>query len=130
MSNRTKDYTDPVFEQLLHAVPVHLRKETERSYGIAERIYAILKQKGLSKTDLARLTGKKNAEVSKWLSGTQNFTLRTIALIEEALGCELISIAQTKPLPSQPGFPSSHPMRFSTTQHSLPCNQTLHYGTN
>lgn len=129
MSNKKIDYTDPVFEQLLRTVPVHLRKETERSYGIAERIDAILKQKGLSKTDLARLTGKKNAEVSKWLSGTQNFTLRTIALIEEALGCELISIAQTKPLPSQPGFPTSHPMLFSTTTLSLPCNQTLRYGT-
>ena len=67
MSNRKKDYTDPLFEQLLKAVPVRLRKETERSYGIAERIDAVLKQKGLSKTDLARMTGKKNAEVSKWL---------------------------------------------------------------
>lgn len=130
MSNRKKDYTDPLFEQLLKAVPVRLRKETERSYGIAERIDAILKQKGLSKTDLARLTGKKNAEVSKWLSGTQNFTLRTIALIEKALGCELIRLAQPSLPPAKPGFPTSRPMLFSTTKRSVPCNQMLHYGTN
>lgn len=129
MSNRKKDYTDPLFEQLLKAVPVRLRKETERSYGIAERIDAVLKQKGLSKTDLARMTGKKNAEVSKWLSGTQNFTLRTIALIEEALSCDLISVTEDRQLPSQPSFPTSRPMLFSTTRLTVPCNQTIHYGT-
>ena len=129
MSNRKKDYTDPLFEQLLKAVPVRLRKETERSYGIAERIDAVLKQKGFSKTDLARMTGKKNAEVSKGLSGTQNFTLRTIALIEEALGCDLISVTEDRQLPSQPSFPTSRPMLFSTSRLAVPCNQTIRYGT-
>lgn len=36
--------------------------------------------------------GKTEAEVSRWLGGTHNFTLRTIAKISDALGVKLLSI--------------------------------------
>ena len=36
--------------------------------------------------------GKTEAEVSRWLGGTHNFTLRTIAKISDALGVQLLTI--------------------------------------
>lgn len=87
-----KNYIDPLFQEVLDSVPQRVKGEVDRSFDLSSRIDALLREKGWTKTDLARKTGKKCSEVSKWLSGTQNFTLRTIALIEEALGCELINV--------------------------------------
>lgn len=86
------DYVDPLFQEVLNSVPQRVKGEVDRSFDLSSRIDTLLREKGWTKTDLARKTGKKSSEVSKWLSGTQNFTLRTIALIEEALGCKLISV--------------------------------------
>lgn len=89
------DYVDPLFQEVLNSVPQRVKGEVDRSFDLSSRIDTLLREKGWTKTDLARKTGKKSAEVSKWLSGTQNFTLRTIALIEEALGCKLLRVVGT-----------------------------------
>ena len=60
---------------------------------IAERISEILKAKGLTQKDFARLLNKRDSEISKWLTGRHNFTTQTIARIETALDSKLISIA-------------------------------------
>ncbi len=62
--------------------------------GIASRIDAIMKEKGISKKDLAILTHRRPSDVTRWLSGGHNFTCRTIALIEQALGTSLIMITK------------------------------------
>lgn len=62
--------------------------------GIASRIDAIMKEKGISKKDLAVLTHRRPSDVTRWLSGGHNFTCRTIALIEKALGSHIITIVQ------------------------------------
>ena len=62
--------------------------------GIASRIDALMKEKGISKKDLAVLTHRRPSDVTRWLSGGHNFTCRTIALIEQALGSHIITIVQ------------------------------------
>lgn len=62
--------------------------------GIASRMDAIMKEKGISKKDLAILTHRRPSDVTRWLSGGHNFTCRTIALIEQALGTSLIMITK------------------------------------
>ncbi len=62
--------------------------------GIASRIDAIMKEKGISKKDLAMRTHRRPSDVTRWLSGGHNFTCRTIALIEQALGTSLIVITK------------------------------------
>lgn len=59
---------------------------------IASRIDAVMKKKGISKKELAVLTHRRPSDVTRWLSGGHNFTCRTIALIEQALGVHLITI--------------------------------------
>ena len=49
---------------------------------MANYVECLLSDKGLKQKDLADKMGKSEAEVSKWLSGTHNFTLRSIAKIE------------------------------------------------
>ncbi|MBE6229702.1 MAG: helix-turn-helix domain-containing protein [Bacteroidales bacterium] len=44
--------------------------------------------------DFARAAGKKEAEISKWMSGQHNFTIRTIAKIENVLGDKILHVKQ------------------------------------
>ena len=85
-------YIDPEFKESLEQVRPIVRKEVGYSFDIAKRINDILERKRWSQADLARATGKKTPLVCRWLSGTHNFTIRTIAEIEAALGEELISV--------------------------------------
>ena len=62
--------------------------------GIAIRIDAVMKEKGISKKELAALTHRRPSDVTRWLGGGHNFTCRTIALIEQALGVPIIMIAK------------------------------------
>lgn len=64
------------------------------NFSISEKIYKTLQEKGLTKRDLARLTGKKESEVSRWFSLGHNFTCKTIALIQLALETPIVHIAQ------------------------------------
>jgi transcriptional regulator with XRE-family HTH domain len=68
----------------------------ELSDSIAERIYTIMKRKGISNSQLAKMTGRKPSEVTKWLGGGHNFTCKTIVLISNALGEDLIRVVKTK----------------------------------
>ena len=68
----------------LAAIPAEQKAEFDLSFGIAERISEILKAKGLTQKDFARLLNKRDSEISKWLTGRHNFTTQTIARIETA----------------------------------------------
>lgn len=85
-------YIDPLFRDLLNQIPGERRRESELSYSIAARIYQVLVRKGWSQADLARATGKRGTVVSRWMSGTHNFTIQTLAEIETALGESILSV--------------------------------------
>jgi len=61
-------------------------------FSIAERIKDILKSWNLTQKELARRLGKRESEISRWLTGRHNFTTQTIARIETALGCKVITV--------------------------------------
>ena len=84
--------TATLFEESLAQVPNDVRMELDMSFALADKIDAVLKEKNISQKELAKRMGKTEAEVSRWLGGTHNFTLRTIAKISNALGSNLIII--------------------------------------
>ena len=83
-----------LFRQCLAAIPEEQRVAFELSFGIAERISEILKSKGLTQKDFARLLGKRESEISKWMTGHHNFTTQTIARIETALGDKVLMVVK------------------------------------
>lgn len=87
--------TNSLFRECLASIPEDTRAELEMSFAIANRIADILKQKGLTQRDLAVMLGKRESEVSKWLTGRHNFTTNTIARIQLALGKDIISVPQS-----------------------------------
>lgn len=70
-----------------------VRKKVELSFQIVDRIHEILEAKGLKQKDLAMMLGKKEAEISKWMRGTHNFTIETLVSIENALDAPILQVA-------------------------------------
>lgn len=80
------------FIDALERIPKAIQKQVDLSMGVSDRIAAILQDRGMTQKEFARMMGKTEAEVSRWLSGNHNFTLSTIAKISSALGKDIISI--------------------------------------
>lgn len=69
-----------------------VRERVDLSFRIVDRIHVILTDKGLKQKDLAEMLGKKEPEISKWMRGTHNFTIGTIAAIEAVLGEPILRV--------------------------------------
>lgn len=81
-----------LFHQIIDETPKELKIELDLSFAVADRIEALLKKKGMTQKELARLTHTSEAAVCKWLSGTHNFTFSTIGKISAALGTSIINV--------------------------------------
>lgn len=77
---------------MVATVPAEMKHEVDLEFAISNRIYDLMTKRGLSKVEFAQALGKRPSEVTKWLSGQHNFTLRTISLLSAFFGEELISI--------------------------------------
>lgn len=86
-----------LFRDCLRAVPSGQRAAFDLSFAIAARLDAVLKERGMTRHDLAVLLGKRDPEVSRWLTGRHNFTTRTIAAIEQAVGAPIVSVCADRP---------------------------------
>lgn len=84
--------TSEMFQQEIAKVPIELKLELDLSFAIADKIDAIIKEKGMTQKEFAKKMNKTEAEVSRWPSGTHNFTLKTIAKITNVLGESIITI--------------------------------------
>ena len=87
--------TNPLFRECLAHVSDKTRAEFNLSFEIADRIDAVLKHKGMSQKDLASKMGKRESEISKWLTGRHNFTTNTLADISLALNEQIINVPKT-----------------------------------
>ena len=82
--------TNKILDEIRGHISPDVKKQLDISVSLANRIYDILEAKGMSQKDLAKLLGKTETEVSRWLSGTHNLTIATIAKISVALGEDII----------------------------------------
>ena len=91
--NKKSMIYSPILQEAYDSITPQERAAFDLNFSISEKIYQVLQEKGMSKRDLAQLTGKKESEVSRWFSFGHNFTCKTIALIQLALDVQLIEIA-------------------------------------
>lgn len=97
--------------------------------SISNRILDILKERGMSQKEFAKLMGKTEAEVCRWLSGTHNLTTTTIASINVALGENVLDIPKRKTFPvfiTIPTAPSASTIKTPRNRNS----QTYSYCKN
>ncbi len=68
----------------------------EKNLTITEKVRMAMEAKNWKSQDLAKAMDKSPSEVSKWLSGLHNLTLKSIIKMEIALGVDLINIEPVK----------------------------------
>lgn len=81
-----------ILESIRQKTPAYIKREIDLSFYVVNKIAEILQSKGMTQKDLANLLGKKESEISKWMTGTHNFTLRSIAKIEKALNVSIFNL--------------------------------------
>lgn len=81
-------------KKTLDRTPKYKRWFIDYSMEIASQIYDYLKkdEKINSQKKLAEKLGKKESEISKWLSGNHNFTIETIAKISEVFNKKILLV--------------------------------------
>ena len=85
--------TNKIMDDIRSTISTEMKMQMELSAAIANRIYEIREARGMSQKDFAKLMGKTETEVSRWLSGTHNLTMATICKISAALGAEVVKVA-------------------------------------
>ena len=78
------------FDKIIKRTSKESKIYVSKSLDIIDQIYEITERKGMTQKDLANALWKNESEISKWLSGEHNLTLRTIAKIEAVLGEDII----------------------------------------
>lgn len=78
------------FQSMVASVPTEVKIEVDLSFAIADRLAKLIQERGLTKKQFAEAIGHRPSEVTKWLSGQHNFTIRTIAMLSAFFGKSLI----------------------------------------
>jgi len=78
-------YNSEVIKELMAETSPEELARTEKRMLLAARLDDAIKARGWRQTEFATAIGKKPSEVSKWLSGTHNFTADTLCDIEGML---------------------------------------------
>ena len=81
-----------IIEERRRQVSPEVRERVSLSFQIVDRIHQILAERNLRQKDLALMLGKSEAEISKWMRGTHNFTIDTVVAIEEALQAPVLQV--------------------------------------
>lgn len=83
---------NPLFEECLQGVSPEVREEVRLNIDIANRIYDLLKAKKMTQREFAALMGKRESEISRWLTGSHGFTTTTLAKIAAVLGEPIVEV--------------------------------------
>lgn len=81
-----------LFDQCVANVAPEVMKEVSLNVDIANRIYELLKEKKMTQREFAALMGKRESEISRWLTGSHGFTTTTLAKIAAVLGEPIVMV--------------------------------------
>ena len=107
-----------ILQQLNKGSKVNYEKVASRM-RLAIKIADAIESAGISKKELAAKLGKQPSEISKWLSGTHNFTHDTLFEISQVLNINLIAtkriLLKNKAITSRISSKDSYWKSISTT---------------
>jgi transcriptional regulator with XRE-family HTH domain len=89
---KVREYTSPILANLLAKRDPAQTARTEARMMVAAKIYNALEAQSISQKDFALLLNQQPSVITKWLSGTHNFTLDTLVNIQKALKINLLDL--------------------------------------
>lgn len=85
-----------VLQRILDNTPKDVEIFVDWYAELVVRINELLHERNITKKELAENLNKKPSEISKWLSGEHNFTLRSLAKLSAELGEPLLEVPKKK----------------------------------
>jgi transcriptional regulator with XRE-family HTH domain len=80
-----------IIDEILNSVSPQEEYHIEQKMLLAARIDKLREGKGWNKVQFAKAMNKKPSEITKWLSGTHNFTLDTLLDIQNIFSIDLVN---------------------------------------
>lgn len=78
-------------EELRNETSPQMSQQISKRMKLAAQIDDVLILRGLTNQEFAFMMGKKPSEITRWLSGTHNFTTETLWEIERVLQIQLLT---------------------------------------
>lgn len=85
-----------VLQRVINNTPKDVEIFVDWYAELVVRINELLREQKITKKQLAEKLDKKPSEISKWLSGEHNFTLRSLAKLSAELGEPLLEVPKKK----------------------------------
>jgi len=85
-----------IFQRIIDNTPKDVDIFVDWYADLVVRINQILRENNISKKELAEKMDKHPSEISKWLGGEHNFTLRSLAKLSAELGEPLLEVPKKK----------------------------------
>ena len=95
MKQAKKQHSEVIQSVLNEVTPLEMEQSEVRLY-LAARIQELLDEKGWTNSTFASKINKNPSEITKWLSGTHNFTLDTLTEISSIFEIRLSSLFDFK----------------------------------
>jgi len=91
---KARKYNSQKLQKLLNEISPLQMQQTKIKMQIATNIENLIRAKKWNKSQFAKKIKKNTHEITKWLSGTHNFTLDELTTIASILKIKLIKIFQ------------------------------------
>lgn len=82
------------YNNIVASIPQEVHAEVDMEMALSDRINSLMINHGLTKAEFARAIGKRPCEITKWLSGQHNFTIKTLSMLSVFFGEPLVSVAK------------------------------------
>lgn len=92
-NKKAMEYNSTEIDDIFGLISNEEQEKIDMKMRLAAKISDGIQAKGIKKGELARLLHQKNQSVvTKWLSGTHNFTSDTLFDLQKVLGIDLINL--------------------------------------
>lgn len=96
MNKKADQYTSDILSEIFAEITPREQKRTDNRMLLAAKIKDGMNAKCWRKIQLADALNQKPSVITKWLSGTHNFTSDTLSDIGDVLGIELLNTEDKK----------------------------------
>jgi len=86
------NYSSPLIKEFSDAITQREQDQTDYKMQLAAKIFKAMKSHGLTQNQFAELMGKPISLISRWMSGTHNFTVDTLVDIQRVLSISLLNV--------------------------------------
>lgn len=95
-NNSARKYKSRLVSELINEITPVEKTQANTKMTLAARLDDLIATKGLGKKEFAEKVNKNPSEITKWLSGTHNFTIDTLVEIAVALDISVSDLLAPK----------------------------------